>query len=159
MPVIKTSKELVDFFRIGAVSLYNIICEFGCLYSRPLLACFIWRPSISSICSNHIKSFLLLLLLQVHPPFGIKPMVLVFKNLFLGILLNADAMVKDSRKTTKLPFSINSRMNIWQSYLKKVTSYWHYISKTSSLSKTLFFRPSYHDMNSLLSHIPTSSSP
>jgi hypothetical protein len=59
MPVIKTSKVLVDYFRIGAVSVYAIICEFGGLYSRPLLACFIWQTSISSICSNHIKAFFL----------------------------------------------------------------------------------------------------
>ena len=77
-------------------------------------------------------------------------MVLGFKNRVLRNLLHAEPMVNDSRKTSMLPISINSRLNIRRSCLKTVTSSWQYFSKTSLLSKTLFFSSSYHVINSLL---------
>ena len=36
MPVIKTTKELVDYFRIVAVSIYTIIWEFGWSVFAPI---------------------------------------------------------------------------------------------------------------------------
>jgi len=139
MPVIKTTKELVNYFRFGVVS---STLKFGCtdvLYSRPFLACIIRQPSICSICSNHIKAFLLYLLLQLYPPSGIKPMVSGFRNLSFKILLHADAMVKDLRNTSMLPISINSLLKIWQACLKNVTSSRQYSSKSSLLSNTVIF--------------------
>ena len=96
--MIKTTKELVNYFRFGAVPIYAIIWEFGLSVFAPVSSMHYSTTSVCSICSNHIKAFLLYLLLQLYPPSGIKSMVSGFKNFFLWTLLHADAMAKGFEK-------------------------------------------------------------
>ena len=83
--------------------------------------------------SNHMIAFLLYLLLQVYLHVGISSIVSGFKNLRLNSLLNADTIVRDSRKTTIFPICKNSRRKTQQACRRTVTSSWQNASRTCLL--------------------------
>jgi len=119
VPVPETRKEIRHCISLRT-TVHTEGGNSGSLFSRPLCACFISTPSVCSMRSNHIVAFLLYLL-YIYPPVRIGPIVSGFKNLRRNNLMNADAIVRDPRKTSMLPMCGNTRLKTRNARLKTVT--------------------------------------
>ena len=99
----KTPAELVQLVRLVVVTSTLRLDNSGSINSRPLQQCKILNPSVLSLWTSHIRAFSLWLTLQLYPPTGNGPIVLGFRNRFGNTLLQAEAIVMTSKKTSTLP--------------------------------------------------------
>lgn len=85
-------------------------------------------------------------LLPIYPPIGIIPILSSLRNVLQNNLLQAQPMVKLSRKTS----TFSSAENVWGT----VTSSWQHSSRTRLFSKPSFLATlSYQARNSFISHL------
>ena len=85
---------------------------------------------------NPHQCFLTVITIATIPAAGDQTMVSGFRNRLPNTLLQADAMVQDSKNTSTFPTSMKSLRNIWHAWRRTMSSSWQYWSSTCLLSKT-----------------------
>ena len=122
MTVKITSEELVYCLSYRALTVYNKVGQFGYFVLATVATVhYLYTVLLLHMQQPHRRLLTVLFVTRI-PSSRNKAYSIGLQETFRRILLHAEAIVIDSRKTSKFPICMNSRRNTRHACLKTVTS-------------------------------------